>query len=537
MSKSTDIRDVVSVLDALCEGISTPRALTVHLLARANEWDQLVSLTVDPKHYLDAELYALDRQISDFLRKCQGLPTTRDLHQAAVDAFYSSERRCFMSNEKLSPFISPGAFLAPHEEGLRRILIRPVRKMIARILGPLPLSLTGKLGPGATYGDKGAKTTVAHKFSSVPTLTRGVIPLLSYWDDMWNDIHNAEGGKLDIVNGNRFTSVPKDSTKNRGICIEPALNIYFQLAVGKVIRSRLKSNAGIDLDHGQDTHREVVAWASKNVETFGTIDLSNASDTICKNLVKLLLPEDWYSLLYSLRSTHTLVRDQWTRLEKFSSMGNGFTFELETLIFHAIASVVAGVKCLTYGDDLIVPSGKWVDVCNALEFFGFEVNWNKSFQSGPFLESCGADYFNGQAVRPYFLKEVPCEPQEWIAVANGLARSGHRGNIFSTRMSHYRTARRCALAFLPLPIRKCVGPAHLGDIVVHEDDPMVWNSRVIGGIRSVRVYMPVARRRVPWHHFTPSVKLASILYGVGADERGVIPRQAVTGYVLGWVVP
>lgn len=67
------------LLDSACglyRAIDTPRSLACFMLAKYGEWDQLVSLTVDPSHYLDARSYALDCQATEFLRKCEDLPTT-----------------------------------------------------------------------------------------------------------------------------------------------------------------------------------------------------------------------------------------------------------------------------------------------------------------------------------------------------------------------------------------------------------------------------------------------------------------------------
>lgn len=527
-----DTRDVVNVLSDICERVGSPRALTCFMLANAGEWDQLVSLTVDPSHYTNADYYFLDRQVTDLLRKCNGLPISADLHANAVKTFWDCERKCYVANERLSPLLDNSAFLPPIMEQFKRGTLRELKREIRRILGRLPESLTGRLGPGATYSDKGRGTTTPHKFSSVPSLTPEVVPLLTFWDDAWSRNVAKSGGKLNYCRGNRFTSVPKDSTKNRGICIEPSLNIWFQLAVGSAIRRRLKRSLGIDLENGQSVHRLEACRASLT-GLKGTIDLSNASDTVCRNLVKLLLPQEWFDLLDSLRSPFTFIEGKWVKLEKFSSMGNGFTFELETLIFVSIARVVSGYSdCLCYGDDLIVPSSSFKDICDALHFFGFEVNTKKSFGTGPFRESCGGDYFNGVEVRPFYLKKVPTEPQEWMVLANGLYRSGHFQE-FSIRVSCLRRARDRALQALPSRLRKLRGPAELGDLVI-TDLEQFWETRTIDCIRWIRTWEPVSKRRVPWHLFTPDTKLASILYGVGADERGVIPRDSVTGYRLGW---
>jgi len=56
-----------------------------------------------------------------------------------------------------------------------------------------------------------------------------------------------------------------------------------------------------------------------------------------------------------------------------------------------------------YGDDIIVPSESYDMVSWALECFGFQVNPEKSFSTGPFRESCGTDAFAGTNVRPIFV--------------------------------------------------------------------------------------------------------------------------------------
>ena len=143
--------------------------------------------------------------------------------------------------------------------------------------------------------------------------------------------------------------------------------------------------------------------------------------------MKLFLPEDWFEVLDALRSPMTHVRDDvvgkeaWVRLEKFSSMGNGFTFELETLLFAAITEVTCdnadarlGSGIWVYGDDIIYPSVHASAVASALRWCGFIPNKTKSFSTGPFRESCGGDYFLARNVRSYYIKDNPHEPSDWI---------------------------------------------------------------------------------------------------------------------------
>jgi len=115
-----------------------------------------------------------------------------------------------------------------------------------------------------------------------------------------------------------------------------------------------------------------------------------------------------------LRSPKTFFKGQWHVLEKFSSMGNGYTFELETVIFSAITAAVHEMvtgeaaklhqNVFVYGDDIICKTDVSLDVIAALRWFGFSLNERKSFVSGPFRESCGGDYFNGVPVRAHFFE-------------------------------------------------------------------------------------------------------------------------------------
>jgi hypothetical protein len=195
------------------------------------------------------------------------------------------------------------------------------------------------------------------------------------------------------------------------------MNIGLQLSVGSHIRKRLKQ-AGVDLDR-QDINQRRALLGSKTGH-LSTIDLKSASDTVAKELVWELLPVDWVLLLDSIRSRKTLWPDgSWRTNQKFSSMGNGFTFELESLLFYALASATAP-NVSVYGDDIVVPTTHFHEVCESLESSGFKVNWNKSFYDGPFRESCGTDGFAGTLVTPFYLRaQIKCLSDVWL-LHNGI---------------------------------------------------------------------------------------------------------------------
>lgn len=532
--------DLKRITLALCEGINSPRSLQVAILVKNGEWGQLASLRADPRHYTDARAYFDAAVPTDFLRKMEDLPTGIDRRRKAVETFYESEHACLRTNIRLSKINAgfyDGIDLRLHE------FIVDVRKVIAGILGKPPEFVKGRFGPGATFDDKGKLSTVPDKMSSRPTLYPGSLGWLFQWGETaWA---RALSGRYTMgpkfVRGNRFTTVPKDAEKYRGICVEASIPGFYQLGLGRHIRRRLRL-VGIDLEHGQETHRQVAREASVRGH-LATLDLSNASDTVSLELVRLLLPKRWFELLDSLRAPRTLIEGKWVKLEKFSSMGNGFTFELETLIFLAISLVasrrgvssILGKEVLAYGDDLIVPSESAQDVIAALSFFGFRTNKGKTFVDGPFRESCGGDYFNGADVRPHFVKESPSEPQDYIKLANGIKRLGRPNGRLDLVDHRYRIPWLRALDCLPVDLRRCRGPSELGDIVITDDDPEHWQSRWRSGIRYLRCYRPARFMRVGWEHWFGDTVLASALYGTGDGTHGVTPRDGVLGYKKGWV--
>lgn len=527
----------------LFEDLASPRALSAYLLMRYEEWDQLASLEIDPSHYFDAHSYWRDATATNIVRKLEALPTSFDRKVVAEENFLICEKECLRANRRLYS-LTEGTYSDSYDEGVHDFVSR-ARKIVSEILGPCPDSVQGRFGPGTTFGDRGKLCTIPDKMSSVPTFTRDAWPFLFPWSGtLWASACASSRKSPESVRGNRFLTVPKDCTKNRGIAVEPSINLFYQLAYGKVIRSRL-ARVGINLSEGQDLHRRLAMEASTRGH-LATLDLKNASDTICRNLVKLLLPPRWFSVLDSLRSPCTLFRGRWYVLDKFSSMGNGFTFELETLIFLSLVAAITGRDSIgksvfAFGDDLILPTESSKDVMSMLSFFGLTVNKNKSFVSGPFRESCGGDFFNGTDVRPFFLKESPSEPQQLIAFANGLRRTANR-NLLRDHIVH--RAWLHVLDGLPSDIRSLRGPSDLGDLCIHDEGDR-WRTRWRNGIRYVRVYRPARFRKVSWQNFRPDVVLASATYGTGSGApqgagrnwhlSGITPRDAVLGYKQGWV--
>jgi len=551
--KSSLPGELVRTVSLLLEDLGTPLALGVYLRIRHGCWDEVSEVTPDPRNYLEHQAlkYAADAAACGFLRKLQGLPTTHDRRANAIRKWYEGERDCFKTNFRLEPYQRNSLFPEERVPTISDFILK-IRNIVRELIGNRPSDLPeGKFGPGATCTDRGRYTTVPDKIASDPSLTRDALWCVVEWrHTAWARSFSERHGELIEVPGNRFATVPKTSKTDRSIALEPSINVFYQLAFGTQLRERLRLRARWDLNRAQDIHRQVACESSLTRE-FATLDLSNASDTVASSLVKLLLPHQWFIVLDSLRSKATQIDDRWVVLEKFSSMGNGFTFELETVIFAAISMAVCreaghpgvlGRDVFVFGDDIIVPTGVAPGLKSVLSFFGFTLNEDKSFfLDEPFRESCGGDFFHGKPVRPYFLKDLPNEPQDYFALANGINRLAE--NVDPSGFGVVRRAWFSVLDNVPSALRSCRGPQALGDIVIH-DTPDRWTWRWRSGIRYLLVVKPGRRRKVNAHAFQPAVTLASALYGIGSSHPkgwawhatgGFIPRNGVSGYKRGWV--
>lgn len=198
--------------------------------------------------------------------------------------------------------------------------------------------------------------------------------------------------------------VAKNAKTYRGIVTEPPLNGVYQLALGDYMAKRL-ARFGVDLRDQSLNQR--LAKEGSLTGALATLDLSSASDTIATEVVYHLLPVDWALALSAGRSSSVVYKGGRLHLEKFSSMGNGYTFALESLIFWALASSCsANGFASVYGDDIIVPTTAVPLLKETLDACGFVLNTRKSYSQGPFRESCGADYFRGFDIRPFYQKDL-----------------------------------------------------------------------------------------------------------------------------------
>ena len=465
---TSDLSIEVTFTQQLCCIIQSPRALTVFLLLKYEEYGQLVDLTIDPSDYEDHSNFADDYLVSEVLSKSSSLPLGRDKKRAALDSFYESERRCKEMNENFS-------YSLPHHG------MADVSRYISKVLGPLTrdsleiIQEGFRFGPGATTGVKGNGCVLSDKYDDNIHLTQELIPFYrAMLGDRWWE-HQRDPI---IVPGSKFTTVPKNAKTDRGIAIEPTLNIYGQLGVGRFIRNRLKL-FGVDLNT-QERNKTLASRAAH--EKLATIDLKAASDSISWRIIQVLFPDDWFEILTLFRSESISIDGENHLLEKISSMGNGYTFELESLLFTAVVHsyVPKNLHHLTaiYGDDIIVPQKYASDVIAALNFLGFDVNLKKSFLAGRFFESCGSDWFDNHSVRPFYLRKSTSGGIPYVLqIANSLRLYSRMRMNGLACDSRFRTLWLALFKSAPKVWQQCKVPESMGDtgFITSLKEARVWS--------------------------------------------------------------
>jgi hypothetical protein len=299
------------------------------------------------------------------------------------------------------------------------------REYIRDIIGDTPPieALIGAFSGGASTSRSRTQSQPSSKYLGKAHATlEGLESFALLSDELpsWLGVENWV--QPDLVLGNVMFTVPKKTDIDRVACKEPDLNMFIQKGIGDFFRKRLR-RVRINLND-QSINRSLAQRGSLTGE-LATLDLSNASDSVTGELVALLLPETWYTLLDSVRCRVTIINGEEHRNHMFSSMGNGFTFELESLLFYVLTRATAfftgrrGVVSI-YGDDIICPTDLSRDLIWVLQWFGFAVNTDKSFWEGPFRESCGGHYWNGTDITPFYIKGPIESMDSLIDVANKL---------------------------------------------------------------------------------------------------------------------
>lgn len=260
-------------------------------------------------------------------------------------------------------------------------------------------------------------------------LYRGALSFTGFWADA--EMHRFKKYGNVKVQGGKIFFAAKNADISRTCCTEPSINMLIQKAVGAFHEGRLVSDFGINLSHQADLNRELARRGSID-GSIATIDLVSASDSIELFMVQRDYPNNFLKgVIMASRCERAVLPDGSTEeLNMVSTMGNGFTFPMQTLIFACVVKAVYqcmgiplinGTSFGVFGDDICVRKEAYEFTCKMLNKLGFSVNKEKSFNTGAFRESCGFDYISGTNVRGVYVKSLET-PQQVYSLINRLLR-------------------------------------------------------------------------------------------------------------------
>jgi hypothetical protein len=369
-------------------------------------------------HCLSARQAQILLQIEAFFKKNADLSDEKKCFEAARKSFMDAERRCRITNRRLDYYYDKRHRL----DADLALWWKRAEIHIRRVLGPFGRFFEEI--PQRIRVTDGATSTRSRQ-ESIPYLKiRGRLMCSEAGSPYLRALatfYGYDGLRIKTTCLNRVEVVPKSWKTHRTIACEPDGSLPFQLAFDDYAKERLR-RIGVDLS--DQLRNQALAKQGSIDGSLATIDLSAASDTVSLNVVHALFPEGWRQYLTSFRSSHYKGKFGLGKYAKFSSMGNGSTFAIETLIFAGACYAVGSKTYSVYGDDIIIETDKVPALLRFLRFLGFRVNTDKSFWDGPYRESCGAYWYLGQSVTPFFMRGEYSGKPDYCHLVNGLSSIG-----------------------------------------------------------------------------------------------------------------
>lgn len=471
--KSFRIPDSESeAVERFYSALDCPRSLACWMLYHYKEHDQLVSLSCHPNDYNSPQDFQDAFWATSYLSKYPFLATSFDRREKSLSSFWESETRCREVNNSFRKHnFNQDIFNYP---GYCNLLSK-VRSKIGYVLGRFNIDAmldACRFGPGVSTQIKGDDVSASRKYNDERGITRDAHALFESVLKAYCPRWITDDFKFRFERGTRVITVPKNAKTDRTIGVEPGLNLWLQLGAGSLIRRALLRQ-GVNLN--DDTRNQESALQGSRDDSLATEDFRQASDSISTSVVEHLLPHDWFVVLNAIRShCFSLDGESWTVSSKFSTMGNGFTFELESLIFYSLAHVVTesmgeDVSLVSiFGDDVILPSKASPMFRRLSALMGFHVNSDKSFNSGPFRESCGSYFYDGVDVKPLYLRGRVTSLRQVYTFLNGVRRLASRSHCFMGCDKRFQSLWNCFVHKIPVSLRR-FGPLELGDSVITEN--------------------------------------------------------------------
>lgn len=458
------------VLMDLLEAFDTPLALAIAISYRCSGF-----VTVDasllqeraPIMFEDAHSYYCHRQVVALFKKGFHMSYDGCAQSESIDHFFKTDQETLISDERIrsNTDLRYGGILQYARDIIESVL--GVSPNIDKIYSDLCFT------KGSVSGLSGSDVNIVKKlenFSDLP-VSRSAKPFLDFIiqkDDLLKQTY-PNFVYSDIC---ELFTVAKQYNKVRVAAKCQLGNMLLQRPIGEFLRSRLR-RVGIDIRVQESFHKFLV---EKFWDVYATLDQSDASDRLCVELCRQLLPYDWFRLLNLTRHHNVCDLSGTVRpLHKMANQGCGFIFELQTLIYYALAKATVlydhgrdrGNSTLisVYGDDLICEEVFAPAIADTLVYFGQKINFDKSFFSGRFKESCGNDTFDGCNIRPVYVKQFSKGIRGYYEITNIVKRLSARYlNDCAFDKRFIRAYKRC-LSAIPNH-KKLFGSSGLGDAVI-----------------------------------------------------------------------
>lgn len=369
-------------------------------------------------------------QVEAFFKKNAAFADETVCLKAAKESFLSGEARCRRTNKRLDWYYVHRDRLDPDMDRYLTSMEQYCSKVLGnfgQFLEELPDLVRITAGATSTRPRRNALPYLKARKSKV-VCSSGAAPYLQALSTHFGY------GKLSFkfAEWNRVEFVPKSWKTHRTIACEAEGNTPLQLSFDTWVKRQLRRKTPVNLS-SQDKNKRA-AYTSSVMGDYSTIDLEGASDSLAYNAVAWFTPMPWFLYLDAIRSKQYRLEGRTYLYEKFSSMGNGTTFPLETLIFAAACNAVGSKDYNVYGDDIIIETKFSKELLRLLAFIGFKVNKSKSHFDGPFRESCGGNFYHGVDITPHYVRANPKLKPELCHLVNGLASRCVPGGALSKRL-------------------------------------------------------------------------------------------------------
>jgi len=304
--------------------------------------------------------------------------------------------------------------------------------------------------------------------------------------------------------------VPKDSRGPRVIVREPFPLLRYHMAYNTIVANKLERATSFRVNFKDQLANRELAAAASMTGGWATLDLKNASDSVSAAIVvHLFRHSPGLSAFVNRRSRFAkLPSGKLIKLNKLAGMGSGLTFPTMSLLIHlsctrAIVNFsgmpyeAAKKLVYVYGDDIIVPTKFVPQVKRGLDKVHLTLNESKSYDSGPFRESCGGDYLNGQDVAPVRNKLSGCV----LTVSNTSHKLTLSGNLALLQLErHCRELMHAGLVRLADYYYSIIERKYGRLPIVHGSSPVIGRFSILqpdypqdetGAYKTHRVIYPV----------------------------------------------